>query len=513
MKVEQALTLLDLKDDCFHIDRHTVIKRGNTLSFINCYDNLSFAKVLNPFIKTAENIVTLTVAMPSAMSSEYSKAELDKIASREEKDSNLNKRVQRALLKLCEEKKPMPTVEGIKTLAGILNYGYDPDVVNLKFAQWGGHGNMGDSQRGRGDSAYGFSQSSDVNSFDRWQAQINIDAMLDLGHRGDPAMGFYPTEKKLESCGFFNHQYADENAAKYDMTWSERITAKNKARLIRMMKDKVEREENERNREPQKIRLDVDNYSPRHYTNLEYWLEEKRGANPEDYAPKQGRQEEWRPEWYEQLSTLRKQSHKIERDMGLKVLAYYLGKSREDSTSLSRRPNRRDMEDDPYDKSDNPYMESLMGYMAGSTTPDQIGAYGDGRGKPDSATNENFDKAEETASFIALMGRDILPVAYDEHERAQATMILPGAENVKKENTPSISSIYNEAPLKNSGDPFTTLEKRLDRDHKRKKKYGPTINESTPISDFSPEADFNTFGNAPGNGTVGDGDRGRHMKD
>jgi len=506
MRVEQALTLLNLEDDCFHVGEQTVIKKGNTLSFVRSDDNVAFAKVLNPYIKTAEGILTLTVAMPSAKSRKYSSEDLEKIAATQNPSDNLDRKVQKALIKLSEENKPMPTIEGIKALAAIFTNGYSPDVINMKFAQWGGHGNMTSSQAGRGSSMYGFSQGSDPNGFDRWQANTSIDAMMDLTHRGDPKLGFIPTEKKLETAGFFNHQYADENAAKYDMTWTERLTKKSKDRLIRMLKEKEEREQRESEREPKKIRLDADNYNPRAHTGIEYWLEEKRGANPEDYLPKKGRLEEWTPEWYDQLSTLRKQSDKISQHVGLKSLAYYMAPKTRDTTDPSRRPSRRDLNDDPYNKDENPMYQSMASHLGNSdSAPDTVGSYGSGHDASAEldAHEKSRTKTEDTDSQVAISGTTMLPEAYDQNQRAQAQMPLPAQNNVKEDQ------LFQDMPLQKQETIHGSLpmEKQLELMTNRRNTNRRTKTERRQISDFGPDGTPNAFNQTPGV----PGESGRHM--
>jgi hypothetical protein len=294
MRIEQTLTLLDLADCDLLIDNKKIIKHGNEVSIY---------RDAKSNIKTAENRTVLSLFMPSAISKSYSDNSLKKMISSENHDK-IEIAAQKIILKLASEKKPVPDVPSIMRICQLIDK--EPDVLNLRFAQWGGMGNMIGIQEGRGYSGGGYS-SAIVGPEDNWQSRLIFDEAL-MGKRGDPAQWYSTTEAKLESVGFNNHQYADENARNYTMSWADRIKHKNLQRLKTLFRNNRLREEKEKERSPKNTRFEHElTLNPRHYDGIETFLSDKRDVQDDSYVMNRGRMNEDRPKWYEELTTLRKE--------------------------------------------------------------------------------------------------------------------------------------------------------------------------------------------------------------
>lgn len=353
MRIEQLLTLLNIEDGIYRDSGKVLIKKANTITITDESDCNAFAQAINPNLRTASVCDKITLVMPSAVSRQYTQDQLKKIASAYESDKKtLEEKVQDALIRISASKKAIPDLDSLISLAFMMSNSSNPGILTLKFAQWGGTGGMSGNEGG---SFKNFSfQPGDVNeAFGRWQANSMFDEMLGSARRNDKTQWAKSTEGKLADSGFYSHKYADENALKYNMTWSERIRHKNLERLRRMFEDRKKSEKKQNEYTPRYIRMNEE-LNPRHYDSVEIFLEDQRGIGHFDYTPKHGRLDERVPEWHSELATLRRNSKKQS------VLEKYSVRVNSDDV-FERAPGRRRQENQK------PNSENEKNYAGGVT--------------------------------------------------------------------------------------------------------------------------------------------------
>ncbi len=312
--------LMKLSDGFHNKENKIILKQGNIIKILDEDNHSLFAKIMNPKIKTANKEENLDLVLVSDNSCLYSDDSLKKLALNE-KEGDLQQRVQSILLKLSEEKKPNLDTSSILKLSQMIKNDFDDNgLLTLRFAQWGGMGNMPDSAKGRGETVFGL-EKGDINQWGRYPANVTFDTMLDTV-RGPKDSWFKSTEESLherpeERLGHKDKERSEDN---YNLTWSERIKKKNLHRLQRLLESQANERKKEKENSPEFIRMNEEK-SAIHYDNLENRMQSKRQTDPSEFAMNYTRQHERLPDWYANLSTLRQHSKKDELNSKLRKIA------------------------------------------------------------------------------------------------------------------------------------------------------------------------------------------------
>ncbi len=281
----------NMSNGLYKIDDDIVLIDNEDAYIIRACNEAALSRILFNSIKLSSYSEKLNISIYGDKFAEYDANDLLKFANN---TGNLEDKIDHILKVLNENNMPCPTLNTIRKISSKLNDAYEPDIIMMKTAQWGGwSGNMSDQARGRGGGSYAV-QNGHVNRFYGPASTLPYDTMLDF-FRGNRDHWQYSTERKLEDSDI-GHKNSQDEKDEYDLSWSERIKKKRLKKLKQMLDNRRLRDQNEHDREPESLGTsEYDN--PVALIPLELRLVNKRDINEEDYGVYR-RLDEPRPDWY-----------------------------------------------------------------------------------------------------------------------------------------------------------------------------------------------------------------------